>query len=141
MGANIGTSVTNTIVALGQAKERNEFRRAFGGATVHDMFNWLTVLIFFPLEIITHYLELLTDRILSGLDLQEKDVEVEILKAVTGPFTKLVVQIDKSVITKVAEGTLNVSDARLLKVCSTNLTETCKSYFSCCERQVARVYN
>ncbi|XP_071794909.1 sodium-dependent phosphate transport protein 2B-like [Asterias amurensis] len=126
MGANIGTSVTNTIVALGQAKERNEFRRAFGGATVHDMFNWLTVLIFFPIEIITHYLELMTNRILSGLDLMEQDVEVEILKAVTGPFTKLIVQIDKSVITKVAEGTLNISDARLLKVCSTNLTETCK---------------
>ena len=93
MGANIGTSVTNTIVALGQAKERNEFRRAFGGATVHDMFNWLTVLIFFPIEIITHYLELMTDRILSGLDLMEQDVEVEILKAVTGPFTKLIVQV------------------------------------------------
>ena len=93
MGANIGTSVTNTIVALGQAKERNEFRRAFGGATVHDMFNWLSVFILFPIEVIFHYLELLTDLILSGLDLKEQDVEVEILKAVTGPFTKLIVQV------------------------------------------------
>ena len=34
MGANIGTSVTSTIVALGQVGDRNEFRRAFAAATV-----------------------------------------------------------------------------------------------------------
>lgn len=50
MGANIGTSVTNTIVALGQVGDRDEFRRAFAGATVHDMFNWLTVIIMLPIE-------------------------------------------------------------------------------------------
>lgn len=32
--------------------DRNEFRRAFGGATVHDMFNWLAVLCLLPLEVI-----------------------------------------------------------------------------------------
>ena len=52
MGANIGTSVTNTIVSMGQAVKRDEFRRAFGGATVHDMFNWLCVLILLPIEAI-----------------------------------------------------------------------------------------
>ena len=51
MGANIGTSVTNTIVSLAQSSNKDEFRRAFGGATVHDMFNWLSVLVFLPLEI------------------------------------------------------------------------------------------
>lgn len=53
MGANIGTSVTNTIVSMGQSGDRNQFRRAFGGATVHDMFNWLSVIILLPLELIT----------------------------------------------------------------------------------------
>ena len=53
MGANIGTSVTNTIVALGQSMDRNEFRKAFAGATVHDMFNWLSVFIILPIEWIT----------------------------------------------------------------------------------------
>lgn len=45
MGANIGTSVTGTIVALGQVGNRSQFRRAFASATAHDMFNWLTVLV------------------------------------------------------------------------------------------------
>ena len=51
MGANIGTSVTNTIVSIGQITDKNDFRRAFAGATVHDCFNWLCVFVLLPLEI------------------------------------------------------------------------------------------
>ena len=51
MGANIGTSVTNTLVSLGHVTRREEFRRAFAGATIHDFFNWFTVLLLLPLEI------------------------------------------------------------------------------------------
>ena len=56
MGANIGTSVTNSLVSLGHVTRRVEFERAFAGATVHDLFNLLTVAILFPLEIATGYL-------------------------------------------------------------------------------------
>ncbi|HSM14134.1 MAG TPA: Na/Pi symporter [Thermoanaerobaculia bacterium] len=56
MGANIGTSVTNTLVSLGHVTRREEFRRAFAGATLHDFFNLLTVAILFPLELATGYL-------------------------------------------------------------------------------------
>ncbi len=57
MGANIGTTVTNTVVSLGHITRPVEFRRAFAGATVHDFFNLLAVVVFLPLEIATHYLE------------------------------------------------------------------------------------
>ncbi len=57
MGANIGTSVTNTLVSLAHVSRREEFQRAFAGATVHDFFNWLAVLILLPLELLTGYLE------------------------------------------------------------------------------------
>ena len=50
MGANIGTTVTNTIVSVGHIQRGNEFKRAFQAATVHDFFNVLSVLIIFPLE-------------------------------------------------------------------------------------------
>jgi hypothetical protein len=43
MGANIGTSVTNTVVALTHMTNREDFERAFSGAVLHDMFNLLTV--------------------------------------------------------------------------------------------------
>ena len=50
MGANIGTTVTNTIVSIGHIQRGNEFKRAFQAATVHDFFNVLAVIVLFPLE-------------------------------------------------------------------------------------------
>jgi len=57
MGANIGTTVTNIIVSMGLIRRRQEFSRALAGATVHDFFNLLSVLIFLPLEMTTHFIE------------------------------------------------------------------------------------
>ena len=57
MGANIGTTVTNTLVSLGNVTHNHEFRRAFAAATVHDLFNLFSVAILFPLEITTHFIE------------------------------------------------------------------------------------
>ena len=54
MGANIGTTVTNTIVSIGHIRHGNEFRRAFAASTVHDFFNIMAVLILFPLELAFH---------------------------------------------------------------------------------------
>ena len=53
MGANIGTTVTNTIASLAHIGWKEEFRRAFAVATCHDWFNYLAVLILLPLEILT----------------------------------------------------------------------------------------
>ncbi|WP_283786191.1 Na/Pi symporter [Bermanella sp. WJH001] len=57
MGANIGTTITNTLVSLGHVRKKSEFRRAFAAATVHDFFNLMCVIIFLPLEIIFGFLE------------------------------------------------------------------------------------
>ncbi|MEJ2195761.1 MAG: Na/Pi symporter [Ignavibacteriaceae bacterium] len=59
MGANIGTSITNILASLPQIKRNNEFRRAFSSAIVHDFFNVLSVIILFPLQLITNYLGIL----------------------------------------------------------------------------------
>jgi sodium-dependent phosphate cotransporter len=45
--------VTNTIAAMGQMGCGDQLERAFAGATVHGMFNFLTVVILFPLELIS----------------------------------------------------------------------------------------
>ena len=57
MGANIGTTVTNTIISIGYVNRDNEFRRAFSAATVHDFFNLLAVIILFPLEVAFGFVE------------------------------------------------------------------------------------
>src|SRR3546814_15603168 len=57
MGANIGTTVTSTLAALGHVRRPQEFRGAFAAATVHDMFNLLAVVVLLPLELATGILE------------------------------------------------------------------------------------
>ncbi|WP_233716639.1 Na/Pi symporter [Ketobacter alkanivorans] len=57
MGANIGTTITNTIVSLGHVRRGDEFRRAFSAATIHDFFNVMCVVIFLPIEIMFGVLE------------------------------------------------------------------------------------
>jgi sodium-dependent phosphate cotransporter len=56
MGANIGTSVTNTMVSLTHARRSIEFERALSAAIVHDFFNVLAVVVLFPLQYFTNFL-------------------------------------------------------------------------------------
>ena len=69
MGANIGTTATNTIVSIAHMGRPDEFRRAFAVATCHDAFNFLAVLVLLPLEIVTGFLSksaaVLADRLPS----------------------------------------------------------------------------
>jgi len=56
MGANIGTTVTNTIVAMASVRNSDEFRRAFAAATMHDFFNLMVVAVLLPLQLATGFL-------------------------------------------------------------------------------------
>ncbi|KAG9281237.1 sodium-dependent phosphate transport protein 2A [Astyanax mexicanus] len=139
MGSNIGTSVTNTIVALMQAGERNEFKRAFAGATIHDCFNWLSVLILLPLEVATGLLSFLARTVVGSFHLQSGEEAPELLKVITEPVTKLIIQLDKSVITGLALGDERMRNRSLVKVwCgssglmpSVNDSQNCSSGFDC----------
>ncbi len=51
LGANIGTTLTSTIVALSYITKTSEFRKAISAGTVHDIYNILVVLLLFPLEL------------------------------------------------------------------------------------------
>ncbi|KAL3924753.1 MAG: hypothetical protein SGILL_000848 [Bacillariaceae sp.] len=104
MGANIGTSVTNTIVAMGQMGDGDQLERAFSGATVHDMFNFVTVAIFFPLEIITGYLYHLTGACVKNFSSQEGEKWEGPIKKLVSPLAKLVIISNKNVIKDVANG-------------------------------------
>jgi sodium-dependent phosphate cotransporter len=90
MGANIGTTITNTLVSLGHIRQPQEFRRAFAAATVHDFFNLLCAAIFLPLEVSTHFLARWASSLgqwLAGISLQAGDFNLT--QAVTAPFLNL----------------------------------------------------
>nr|XP_003473293.1 sodium-dependent phosphate transport protein 2A isoform X1 [Cavia porcellus] len=116
MGSNIGTSVTNTIVALMQAGDRTDFRRAFAGATVHDCFNWLSVLVLLPLEAATGYLHHITRLVVASFNIRGGRDAPDLLKIITEPFTKLIIQLDKSVITSIAIGDESLRNHSLIRI-------------------------
>ena len=93
MGANIGTSVTNTIVSFGSVTRKEEFRRAMGAATVHDFFNFFVVALLFPLELIFQFVSIpaahLTDALagIGGTELLSP------VKELVEPIAGLIIQL------------------------------------------------
>jgi len=88
MGSNMGTTVTNTLAALGNLREDQAFNRSFAAATVHDFFNLFTILIFLPLEIIFHPLQWLSG-LLAGWVIGSADVSVsqfDFIRVLTRPL-------------------------------------------------------
>ena len=98
MGAKIGTSVTNTIVALTQIGEVEAFRKAFTCAVMHDLFNWLTVIVLLTLEVSSGFLNAITQATVDGFKLEPNDNPPEFLKALTKPFTASIIQLDTDVL-------------------------------------------
>jgi solute carrier family 34 (sodium-dependent phosphate cotransporter) len=74
MGANIGTTVTNTLAALGNIRRPREFELGFAAATMHDFFNLLAVAVLLPLELLTGFLTemaLWLTELLRGTEVSE----------------------------------------------------------------------
>jgi sodium-dependent phosphate cotransporter len=101
---------------------KEEFRRAFASAIVHvlikifnefiliklivplkDVFNFLSVLILLPLELISHYSEIISGAILRTVEYDSSVKEPELLTAITKPLTQKIVQLDKVVLDLLAQ--------------------------------------
>jgi sodium-dependent phosphate cotransporter len=93
MGANIGTSVTNTLVSLGHISRGKEFKRAFAASTIHDFFNLFAVIALFPLQIATNFL----GRISSFLAISFQEAGgltfASPLKMITGPVVSTMARL------------------------------------------------
>lgn len=95
MGANIGTSVTNTIVSLGHISRKDEFQRAMGAATVHDFFNILAVAVFFPLELLTGFLTRGSEVLTRGLANAGGANLLDPISAVTEPVAGWIIAVSQ----------------------------------------------
>ena len=110
MGANIGTTVTNTLASLGHLRRSSEFRPAFAAATVHDFFNIIAVAVLLPLELTTGFLsssaEWLTERLVgSGGATYESPIK----NAVKAPVDGIESVLDNTGLTGTALGLLLIA--------------------------------
>jgi solute carrier family 34 (sodium-dependent phosphate cotransporter) len=111
MGANIGTTVTNTMVSLAQMGNADELERAFGGAVVHDVYNVLSVIVMFPLEWAFHLLKRLVEACTKGATDKDGEVKWE------GPSKQYVSPVTKKIL---------VSNSKMMEKIAAN-----KTYFNC----------
>jgi len=113
MGANIGTSVTNTMISLTYLGNRVDLERAFAGATVHDMFNMLTVATLLPLEVLIGAIQgeggplywisyAITERLTNGN--KGEPMFTSPIKAITKPVASAILSANKYVIRALALG-------------------------------------
>ena len=116
MGANIGTSITNTLVSHAHIKNPDEFQKAFAGATVHDMFNFLSVLILLPIELISdlggysilyNLSSNLTNLFLGSQGTTFKSP----IKEIVSPLSSLFLKVDKNIIKASAIGCISCTKA------------------------------
>jgi sodium-dependent phosphate cotransporter len=137
MGANIGTSVTNTIIAMGQMGSGDQLERAFAGATVHDLFNFLSVAVLFPLELISGYLYHLTKAMLPS-SVGKGDKWTGPLKKIVSPLAGRVLKANKDVIKETATGKVDSCDAYYPVLCLDGI-EDYKHCASKCDKDAGEV--
>lgn len=89
MGINIGIPITKTIMALMPAGDQSEFRWAFAGTTIHDFFNWLSILVLLFLEPATYYLKILANLVVNTFHFRNEEDAPALLKVFTDPYMKL----------------------------------------------------
>lgn len=51
IGSEMGSSLMNVLISMGQSGNRAQFRRAFAAASMNDAFNLMNYLTVLPLEI------------------------------------------------------------------------------------------
>lgn len=140
MGANLGTSVTNTVVSLIVYRKKQNFEIAMTAGIVHDMYNMMSVVFMLPLEMILHPLEYVSIWMLNmlGTSSHTEIGELQFLSHLVKPLVDMVIIIDKEKISHYSPNDIVPSDVSLVKRCcneermgnETICHEKCNSLFS-----------
>ncbi len=131
MGANVGTTVTNTIVSFGHLNRHREFKNAFAAATVHDFFNLLSILIFLPLELAFGLLEKLSSIATDFVEnIGSVDASGEgIVKVVVGSGSRFIESLVSSLPEQWAGSVLIIVGIGLILLSIMYLGKTLKTVF------------
>ena len=97
MGANIGTTITNTLVSMGHITNRVEFKRAFSASIVHDFFNICAVIVLFPLELRFHIMAKTATALEKGFAGAGGMKMFNPLKAILNPVIDLIDKVFASI--------------------------------------------
>jgi sodium-dependent phosphate cotransporter len=131
MGANIGTTITNTLVSLGNVRRPDEFRRGFTAATMHDFFNLFAVALLLPIELSTKVISTTAEALTTALIGRGTGVAPgasPIRRAVKAPVARLTELLEASPLEGVALGILLILVALVVILATlTTITRTMRA--------------
>lgn len=140
MGANLGTSVTNTVVSLIVYRSKQNFEIAMTAGIVHDMYNMMSVVFLLPIELLLHPLEHGSMWMMNwfGKDSHTEIGELQFLSYLVRPLVEAVILIDTSKTSNLNSTVIVPADESLVKKCCNeerigNMTKChlkCSSLFS-----------
>ena len=112
--------------------DKEKFRLSFSGATVHDMFNLLTVSVLLPVELAFRYLERVSHLLVSPIHQTSPGAkEPELLNAITKPLTDAIIQIDKHLLDKIAVSINSSDEISLIKrICEIKISHHSNNDFN-----------
>ena len=126
MGSNIGTCVTNSFIALTLVGDKHEFKRAFSSATCNDMFNILTTLVIFPIEVITSFIPdfngvlfFISKKIIDSIPLENiaQMTNANFMAIIVNPLSNLFIILDQNSVNLIASGTPVPNNQVALRCC------------------------
>ncbi|MDN3204025.1 Na/Pi symporter [Algoriphagus sediminis] len=93
LGANIGTTLTSTLVSLSYIMKKKRFARALSAGILHDFFNMFTVFILLPLELIFGFLSNLATQTAHLFADESYDGTFLYSKTFTRPLTEWLTEL------------------------------------------------
>lgn len=140
MGANVGTSVTNTIVSLIVYRNKSNFEVAMTAGIVHDMYNMMSVVFLLPIELLIHPLERGSMWLLDvlGTNSHTEVGELQFLSFLVNPLVDAVILIDRDLTKNLSPDVIVPANESLIRRCcnwerrgnETICHEKCTSLFS-----------
>lgn len=105
IGANIGSCVTNSLMAMTLTANDQEFKRAFSAATLIDIFNYLTASVILTAEILFGFMTFLSEKLASLMPNDAESLKkINFVSALVDPFVKLFIKLDEAQIEAVNNG-------------------------------------
>lgn len=94
------------MIALTLSGDPNEFKRAFSGATLNDMFNFLTTAVLLPIEIFTGFLFIVSNAITNVMPFDNIDAiaQANFMAAILNPVCDLFIKLDADAVNAASNG-------------------------------------
>ena len=111
IGINMGSCVTNSLIALTYKANADQFKLAFTSATMNDMFNLLTVTLLMIVEICSHFLNIVSGQITNLINFSNSDAiaQANFIGFIINPLVNVFIVLNGTAVDAVVRGDTTIT--------------------------------